>query len=116
MAVPVGIELASLSIDPSFLALIPKSTAAEMMVLPLAVDADAVVVAFAEGFGRQVLQDLSFFLGKKVRVETFPGEVLASAIQKFYGITDIEARRNTVSGSSEFLSIKEEEKRIDASS
>jgi type IV pilus assembly protein PilB len=102
------VDLAAIRIDPKVLALVPKRTALELSALPLSVDNDVVIVALPENHDREILNDLVFLIGKKVRVEQVPSEDLSSAIQRAYGISDVEFRKANVSSAPEFLSVREE--------
>jgi type IV pilus assembly protein PilB len=111
------VNLESLNIDPEVLKLVPKSTALDLMVLPLAVEANAVRVALPVEYDKQVISDLTFLFGKKVNVETVPADALLHAIQRIYGFSNIEARKSAGSGAtSEFVSLKEEERKVELSS
>jgi type IV pilus assembly protein PilB len=100
-------ELDELTIEPAVLGLIPKNMAMELSVLPLRVNGDAVVVALAENYSPQVVGDLAFLMGKRVVAETFEAGVLARALRKHYGVSDMDSHRHSVSGTPEFLSARE---------
>jgi type IV pilus assembly protein PilB len=108
-------DLTKIEIDSEVLKLIPKNTASELLVLPLFAQNGEVLVALPEKYDRQVIHDLSFLLGKKIKVETYPEAILTSAIQRFYGVSDVEVRNNVKTASSEFISLKEEEKKTEYS-
>ena len=110
------VNLQSITIDPEVLKLLPKTAALEMTVLPLRIEGNTIVVALAEDYQRELVSDLEFLFGKRVRVETYPIDILLEAIQKQYGITDLEAKKSMGSGSSEFISVKEEERRVEFAS
>jgi len=102
------LDLSSIEIDPEILRLVPKSVALELSVLPLFMENDALNVAVADGHDRQVISDLAFLTGKRIRSKTFSGEELGTAIQRIYGISSIELRRNSHLARAEFLSVREE--------
>jgi len=79
------VDLSSLAIDPEVLKLIPKSTALELSVLPLSLKNDVVIIAMPEMFRRQLVTDIQFLLGKKVKPVPVPQEILVTAIHWFYG-------------------------------
>ena len=110
------VELASIQIPTETLNLIPKATALEMGVLPLRQENGSIHVLLPEGYDRRILTDLSFMLGKKLKVETAPGDELRSAIQRLYGATTTEIKRSTIVQETEFLSVKEDERRSEATS
>ena len=103
------VDLDAITITPEVLRLIPKAMAVELSVLPLSAESDGVIVLLPENYDGQVLDDLGFLLGRKVIPSCAPRELVDSAIKKFYGITDLELQRNTVSHAAEFLSVKERE-------
>ncbi|MGD0339103.1 MAG: GspE/PulE family protein [Bacteroidota bacterium] len=113
------VDIDSLKIPPEVLGLIPKTTAVELCALPLRVENDTAVVALPEGYDPQILTDLAFLLGKKIVVEIIQSSILYSAIQKHYGITTGEMKAHHHPSrefhSSEFVSVREEEKEIEAS-
>jgi type IV pilus assembly protein PilB len=111
------VDLESLKIDQEVLKLVPKQTAMDLLVLPLKVDENSVHVALPENYHKSVLSDLTFLFRKKVTVETAPTDMLINAIQRFYGISSIEARKSGGGGiSSEFVSLRDEERKVEFSS
>ncbi len=110
------VDLDSITIDPEVLKLIPKATASKLMVLPLFRDNGSVTVAMHEGYQAEELFDLSFLIGSTVKPEVVPRERLMSALQKHYGITDIEMKRSEAAGQSEFHSMREETVHLESSS
>ncbi|MEK6754647.1 MAG: GspE/PulE family protein [Bacteroidota bacterium] len=81
------VDLSLMAIDPEVLRLIPKSTALELSVLPLSLTNDTVVVAMPEMFKRQLVTDVQFLLGKKIKAVPVPQEILVDAIHRFYEST-----------------------------
>jgi type IV pilus assembly protein PilB len=57
--------------------------------------------------------DLEFLLGKKVKTVPVPNQELLEAIQRFYGVSRIEPRRIAVTASTEFVSLKDEERKVE---
>lgn len=108
------VNLASIEIQPSVLALIPKNLALELCVLPLSVDNGTVVVAIPDRENARLLSDLTFFLGKKVKPVPASTEELSQAIQKFYDLSNIEVQKhshrenNLGTTDSEFVPVKDE--------
>jgi type IV pilus assembly protein PilB len=78
------VDLSSLAIDPEVLKLIPESTALELSVLPLSLKNDTVIVAMPEMFRRQLVTDIQFLLGRKVKPVPVPQDILVTAIHRFY--------------------------------
>ena len=109
------VELQSIIIDADVLKLIPKATAAELSVLPLRIENDVVVVAVSDQYDRQLISDLEFYLGKKIKPEPVPAKDLQEALQRYYDISTIEMKKATETAP-EFLSVREEERQSDASS
>ena len=108
------VELQSITIDADVLKLIPKATAAELSVLPLRIENGVVVVAVSEKYERQLVSDLEFYLGKKVKPELVPAKDLQEALQRYYDISTIEMKKAT-EAAPEFLSVREEERQTDSS-
>ena len=94
-------QLDSITVPADVLALIPKSTAVDFVVLPLLVADQTVVVAASEDHGESLVSDLEFLLGRRVKIETYPLEPLAAAIQRHYKIPAVEARRTGATASTE---------------
>lgn len=111
------IDITSLKVDQETLKLIPKQMALDLCILPLSRDGESVRVALIENYDRKILNDLSFVLGKKIIIETFPQNILIEAIKQFYGFSNIDSIKPTAMDSeSEFVSLKEEEKKVEFSS
>lgn len=108
------LDLETLTIPPEVLSLVPRTTAAELVVLPLAVENGSVTLALPMDHDPQILPDLAFMLGRQLKVQTYPSDVLARAIRRHYGVSDIDARKSLASSSSEFLSVKEAHEADDA--
>lgn len=101
------IDLSQVNIDPDILRLIPKEVAVNFMVLPLSVDNGIVRVALPDDHDDQAVDDIAFFLGKKVAVEKFPRSVITVALQKFYGVSEIDLARSKRTESSEVVSVRD---------
>ncbi len=107
------------TIPAEILALIPKSTALELGVIPIRADGASVTVALPESYDPQVVSDLSFMLGKKIIAEVLTADQFASALRKYYGVTENEMtayRQDAIPSGSEFVSVRDEEKEIETSS
>jgi type IV pilus assembly protein PilB len=102
------VDLGTVEISPDTLALIPRSTASELNVLPLGLEGDVLSVAVAEGSITQALSDLEFVLGRPVRGVPVAGDALREGLQRFYGISPGEADR-TGSAESQFVLLEEAE-------
>lgn len=103
------VDIDAIKIEPEVLKLIPKNTAAELSVLPLSIEDGTVVVALPEDADSNVVGDLEFLIGRRIRVEKSPRPILADAIRRHYGVTSVEARRQASGISHEFVSVKEDE-------
>jgi type IV pilus assembly protein PilB len=106
------VDLSSLAIDPEVLKLIPKSTALELSVLPLSLKNDTVVVAMPEMFRRQLVSDIQFLLGKKVKAVPVPQEILVTAIHWFYGSDKVSSGQHLEPYPLSFSSIRQRELRL----
>jgi type IV pilus assembly protein PilB len=87
------VDFSTVEIHDDVLRLIPKEVAVSFFVIPLSVDNGAVRVALPDDCDEQTVGDISFFLGKKVTVEKFPRGVLSAALQRFYGVSEIDLAR-----------------------
>lgn len=105
----------SIEIDQTVLSLIPRETAIELGVLPLAVNGEAIVVALPFDHDKQTISDLAFYFGKKIQAREFSPEELQLAIHKHYGVSAVERQRRITPSESEFLSVKETEESIEDS-
>ena len=106
------VDLSSLAIDPEVLKLIPVSTALELSVLPLSLKNDTVIVAMPEMFRRQLVADIQFLLGKKVKPVPVPREILVTAIHWFYGTDKASSGEHLEPYPLSFSSIRERELRL----
>jgi len=100
------VDLATVTINPELLKLIPRNTALELSVLPVTLENDTVVVASSSTDDDDVLADLEFLLGRRVRIERAPAVLLADCIRRHYSITDVEVRRQASKESHEYISAK----------
>lgn len=107
------VDLNALTIEPDILDLLPKQTALELSVLPLSMENNTVVVAVPETHQRQLLSDLQFLLGKRVRPLPTPRDELSRALQRFYGASSIETRRGENQGATEVVSVQDEERKVE---
>jgi type IV pilus assembly protein PilB len=102
------VDVTSLSIDSEVLKLIPKSAALELSVLPIRATEEGVVIVLPEGYHRQVRDDLAFFLGRKVIVETAAEDLLRGAIKRFYNVSEMELNQAGVAAPAEIISLQDE--------
>lgn len=109
------VDLSSIKIEPEILKLVPKETALEFSVLPLYAENDSIVVALPEKHDRQILSDLAFMIGKKIKVETASMDTLIPAIQKLYEVSTIDVRKSSTLDATEFLSLKDDEHKVEFS-
>lgn len=100
-------DLSTIEIAKDVLHLIPKEVAVNFMVVPLSVDNGIVRVGLPDDHDEQGADDIAFFLGKKVAVETFPRSVITTALQKFYGVSEIDLARSKRTENSEVVSVRD---------
>ncbi len=98
------VDLSLMAIDPEVLRLIPKSTALELSILPLSLANDTVIVAMPEMFRRQLVKDVQFLLGMKIKAVPVPQEILVDAIHRFYENPPNESGQRLVSSPFAFQS------------
>ncbi len=109
------VDINAIEIAPEILKLIPKETALEHSVLPLSAENGSISVALPEKYNRQILSDLAFLTGKKITVQTFPLDELTLAIQRLYQVSSVDVRRSKEKETSEFLSLKDDEHKVEFS-
>ncbi|MFH0903239.1 MAG: response regulator [Pseudomonadota bacterium] len=83
-----AIDLTSLTLPLSVLAVVNEDVARRLVVLPLRVDKNHLFVAAADPNDRRIVDDIAFMSGKKVVAYVAPAELLDQAISEAY-----EARR-----------------------
>ena len=103
------VDLSSLAIDPEVLKLIPKSTALKLSVLPLSLKNDTVIVAMPEMFRRQLVTDIQFLLGRKVKPVPVPQDILVTAIHRFYESDTLSSGQHLESYPPSFSPIRQRE-------
>ncbi len=105
------VDLTSIEIMPEVLKLLPKEVAANLSALPLSIEGETVVIALPEKYEPRVVHDLTFFLGKKIRVETYPPDVIAQALEHWYQVSgvDIQRKNSDVAAAHEIVSLRDEE-------
>ncbi len=97
------IDLSAIKISDDTLRLIPKEVAVSLFVIPLSADNGTVRIALPDDHDEQTVDDIAFFLGKKVTVEKLPRSVISSALQRFYGVSDIDLARAGSQSKSEHM-------------
>jgi len=85
------IDLAELVVPPEVIELMPESVARENVVLPVAVEANLLVVATSDPGDGDVLQKLAFILNRHIQFVLAPREEIAEAIDRHYGNTETES-------------------------
>lgn len=90
------LDLTSIEIPAEVLQLIPKEVATDFHVIPLSSDGETVHVALPAGHDEQTVDDLGFYLGKKVLVKTFSVDLIMSALQRFYDVSEMDLARASV--------------------
>ncbi|MGH9174496.1 MAG: GspE/PulE family protein, partial [Vicinamibacterales bacterium] len=85
------VDLAGKEIPPSVIELVPESVARENVVIPLALDGEALMVAIHDPMNYQVLDKLHFILNREIRPVMAPKEAIQAAINSHYGQTETES-------------------------
>ncbi|MEZ6132066.1 MAG: GspE/PulE family protein [Planctomycetaceae bacterium] len=85
------VELEGLQIPNSVIELVTESIARENVVIPTAVQGDAVVIAMHNPNNIEVLDKLRFVLNREVKVVMAPMESITGAINRHYGQTETES-------------------------
>lgn len=89
------------------LGLLPKESAIALSVLPLRIDKDAVIVAFAEGFQSSRVTDVAFLIGKRITPLPLPPPLLSDLIKKYYGAPPADLSTNLRGSPDGLVSIRE---------
>lgn len=87
------VNISTIEVQPDILRLIPKEVAVNFFVIPLSIENGTVRIALPDDHDAQAIDDTAFFLGKKVTVEKFPRSVITAALQRLYGVSDIDLAR-----------------------
>ena len=113
-------DLTTRQLPADILALITKEVAMNFMVVPISVEDGAIRIALTDDHDDEAPDDIAFFLGKKVKVETFPPAVMAEALRKFYGISEIDLQRSKrmpahdSKSDSDAVSVREEASQVES--
>jgi hypothetical protein len=84
-------DLATRTIPPAVLELIPEALARENVIMPLAFDGETITLASASPENIALADRLRFILAKNVRFVAAPQEVIAQAIDRHYGAAETES-------------------------
>jgi uncharacterized protein (TIGR02996 family) len=85
------IDLAAVTIPPEIIELIPESVARENLVLPLAQNADLLLVALTDFDDIETIQKLQFILNRDIRPVLADRQQIIDAINRHYGQTETES-------------------------
>jgi len=80
-----AIDLSSLEIPQSVIAMVPESVARENNVLPLRLEAEFLIVAISDPNNFEVLDKLRFILNRDVKCEAAPTDAILTGINRHYG-------------------------------
>jgi type IV pilus assembly protein PilB len=94
------VDLSAIVVSAEILKLIPKPMALEWCALPIAVENDSLVVVLPDDCNPAMKNDITFLIGKNVRVETAPTELLSAAIRRLYGDVEGGSGKHTRGGES----------------
>jgi type IV pilus assembly protein PilB len=93
-AAAYGYEFISLDgreISPSIIELVPESVARENMVIPLALEDDALTIAVSDPMAVEVLDKLRFILNRDIKVVIAPVDAIQTSINRHYGQSETES-------------------------
>jgi hypothetical protein len=85
------LDLASVTIPPSIIELLPESVARENVVLPVAVAGRALTVAVSNPLDMDLLQKLEFILNRPICPVLAPHDQIIEAINHYYGQSETES-------------------------
>lgn len=79
------LNLEDIDIQPPVLRLMPSNVARMYGAVPVASQSNTVTVAVLDPFNPQLVEELSFVLGKEVQLAVAPGKQIEEAISRYYG-------------------------------
>jgi len=85
------LELDDEEIPPSVIEMVPESVARENIVVPLALEDEALLVALSDPMALEVLDKLRFILHRDIRVAIASKEAIQTAINRHYGQSETES-------------------------
>lgn len=85
------VNLEGMEIPPSVVELVPESVARENIVLPVAVEDDALVVCLSDPSKFEVIDKLRFILNREIRVVMSSRAAIQDSINRHYGQTETES-------------------------
>ncbi|HID21518.1 MAG TPA: hypothetical protein EYP14_03860, partial [Planctomycetaceae bacterium] len=86
-----SVNLDEIEIPQSVIEMVPESVARENIVLPLALDGDALLVALHDPMRFDVLDKLRFILNREIKVAVAPKDAILNAINRHYGQSETES-------------------------
>ncbi len=85
------VDLATMTIPPSVVELVPESVARENVILPMAADNGALRVAMSDPMDLDTIQKLTFILNKDIQPVLAPREQIIESINRYYGQSETES-------------------------
>ena len=85
------VNLDGMDISPAAIELVPESVARENIVIPIALENDALKVAIHDPMLYEVLDKLRFILNRDITVVLAPKEAIQAAINRNYGASETES-------------------------
>ncbi len=85
------VNLAGQEISPAVIELVPESVARENVVIPLAIEGEALRVAISDPMNFQVLDKLRFILNREITVAVATNQDILTAINRHYGQSETES-------------------------
>jgi hypothetical protein len=84
-------------VDVGVAALLPRELAFELRALPIAVDDEAVTIAFADAVDEHAVSEATFFVGRAVARAVAPPLALGATLERRFGIRMLSEPRSTAS-------------------
>jgi type IV pilus assembly protein PilB len=85
------VELEGQEIPPSVIEMVPESMARENVVIPVAMDGEALVVAIADPLKFEVLDKLGFIVNREIKPVMSSQEMIQAAVNRHYGQSETES-------------------------
>lgn len=89
-------ELGTIDVPSEVISLIPKDVALQFLVVPLSAEDGIVRVAVPFQHDEQAIEDISFYLGRKVVVEEYSREAIVAALQRYYDVSEIDLAKSNL--------------------
>ena len=92
--------------DRTVLNLVPIDTAIKYKIFPLSTKNNELKLAVKKTLDSNILNDIQFILGTKIRAEIFPENIIVQAIKEYYQVQDDQVFENSSNSSQNYVRSK----------